>query len=634
MKKIYLLVLFTINLFGQTRNIDNSFSPSDNGAYQQNIGKHGVLLTNGKILTSYSENFNVLSKVIALNPNGSIDNTFNCPGSSGSESTIYAKNDGSFLTRTGFSDTSGNNYVFKSFNADGSEVTSFISPQFSGTSPGTAVAINRVIYQNDGKIIIVGRFNLVNTIPSKNIVRLNNNGSIDTTFNIGSSFSDSRGNNVVNSIVQQSDGKYIVCGSFTSYKGTARYCIARINIDGNVDTTFNVVHTLDSISQITNGFDDQIEDVKIQSNGKIIAVGSDYRTNYNVVSKEVVRLNSDGTRDTSFIHLNLFSISFRYCQIQSDGKILLMDYPYTSRVIKRIDANGGNDSTFTYDNNTTLFHGGNEAIYQQGTKLLIMGNYQGTNGLTRYGIHRVNMDGSLDLSFNPQSGPNTSYLKFLNPGFSGFYLKAKVLLDEKILLTGSFTSYNDVPCRNICRLTQNGELDPTFQLDNLVKIRPTLNSNNRIILQQYDGKILLKLSGGSDPWISANSSYKELIRLNNNGSLDNTFNFNYTGSDITDLKLLSDGKILAIGKSTIFRDSNNKYKILKINTDGTIDTGFTSMLFNQEPASIDIQSDNKIIISFNYSNSSFSYRPVYSLNADGTQDSRFNINLNNEKTVN
>ncbi|SHI73691.1 T9SS type A sorting domain-containing protein [Flavobacterium terrae] len=631
MRKLYALLFFSLTLFSQNRTIDNTFNPSETGIFQQNIGRNGVLLPNGKILTVYHQIDGYSDgKVILLNSDGSIDNSFSCPASvvnvnNSADYKIYAKNDGSFLTLLGYSDSSGNNFSLKSFTSTGSLVSNFTSPQFSGSPAGTAVAINKIIYQNDGKIIIVGRFNNVNGTASKNIVRLNNNGTIDTTFNIGSSFSDSYGNNIVNSIVIQNDGKYIVCGAFTSYRGTARYCIARINTDGSIDTTFNVVRTLDSISSVTNGFDGQIKDVKIQSNGKIIVVGSNYRTNYNIVSKTVVRLNADGTRDTSFIHTNPSSISYEYCQIQNDGKILLNNGAYTGSIIKRINTNGSNDNTFNYTNNTTLL-GWDEAIYLQGTKLLVNGNYSGTNGLTRNGLHRINTDGSLDLTFNPQAGPNSSYINnFNNITFSTIDLKSKVLLDEKILLIGNFTSFNDIPCRSLCRLNQNGDFDSSFQLDNSVKIIPSQNSNTKIVLHQNDGKILLAFNNPS--WAYVSNVSKEIIRLNSNGTLDNTFNFNSTSCGIKDLKLLNDGKILATGSGSFFKNSTN-YKLVKLNANGTIDTDFNSALFPNVPSSIDIQSDNKIIVSFNgNASSAYNYKPIIRLNADGTLDSSFDSTL-------
>ncbi len=631
MRKLYLLLFFNLTLFSQNRTIDNTFNPSETGTFQQNIGRNGVLLSNGKILTVYHQIDGYSDgKVILLNSDGSIDNSFSCPASvvnvnHSADYKIYAKNDGSFLTLLGSSDTSYNSFSLKSFTSTGALVNNFTSPQFSGSPAGTAVTINKIIYQNDGKIIIIGRFNNVNGISSKNIVRLNNDGTIDNTFNVGSSFSDSYGNNVINSIAIQSDGKYIVCGAFTSYRGTARYCIARINTDGSIDSTFNPVRTLDAASNVTNGFDDQINDVKIQSNGKIIAVGSDYRTNYNIVSKTVVRLNADGTRDTSFIHTNAASVSYEYCQIQSDGKILLNDGAYTGNVIKRINSNGSSDNTFNYINNTTLL-GWNEVIYLQGTKLLVIGNYSGTNGLTRNGIHRINTNGTLDLTFNPQAGPNSSYVnEFNNITFSTIDVKSKVLLDEKILLVGNFTSFNDIPCRSICRLNQNGDFDSSFQLDSSVKIIPSQNSNTKIVLHQNDGKILLAFNNPS--WAYVNNVSKEIIRLNSNGTLDNTLNFNSTNCGIKDLKLLNDGKILATGSGSFFKNSTN-YKLVKLNTDGTIDTNFNSALFPNVPSSIDIQSDNKIIVSFNgNANSAYNYKPIIRLNADGTLDTSYDSSL-------
>jgi uncharacterized delta-60 repeat protein len=138
--------------------------------------------------------------------------------------------------------------------------------------------IYKVVIQSDGKIIIGGNF-------TKCVARLNNDGTIDSFFNVGSGF-----NEVVNDIAIQSDGKIICVGSFTSYNGTTRNNIIRLNVDGSLDSSFNV----------GTGFNDSVNTIAIQSDGKIMCGGN--FSSYNETSRnKIARLNSDGSLDANFI---------------------------------------------------------------------------------------------------------------------------------------------------------------------------------------------------------------------------------------------------------------------------------------------------------------------------------------------
>jgi hypothetical protein len=87
----------------------------------------------------------------------------------------------------------------------------------------------------DGKIIFVGVFTSYSGIPFNRIVRINSDASIDDTFNIGTGF-----NNGAEVVSIQPDGKILVGGGFTSYNGTPANKIIRLNSDGTVDGTFNI----------------------------------------------------------------------------------------------------------------------------------------------------------------------------------------------------------------------------------------------------------------------------------------------------------------------------------------------------------------------------------------------------------
>src|SRR5690606_20274470 len=108
-----------------------------------------------------------------------------------------------------------------------------------------------------------------------------------------------------------SDGKIIIGGDFTSYNGTSRNHIVRLNLDGSIDTSF----------VIGTGTNIQVLATSIQSDGKVIVGG--YFTNYNgSFINRIARLNTDGSLDPTFVVGTGANNTVFTSAIQSDGKII------------------------------------------------------------------------------------------------------------------------------------------------------------------------------------------------------------------------------------------------------------------------------------------------------------------------
>src|SRR5436190_1985380 len=131
------------------------------------------------------------------------------------------------------------------------------------------------------------------------VVKAQNAGDIDPTFQIGKSFSKSGSINV---ITTQSDGKIIVGGTFNSYDKISANDIIRLNTDGTIDSTF---------TSATEPFTFVLT-VTLQPDGKILVgdLGS------------IFRLNSNGTLDSTFTPgpAIIFPTAI---SLQSDGKIIV-----------------------------------------------------------------------------------------------------------------------------------------------------------------------------------------------------------------------------------------------------------------------------------------------------------------------
>ena len=247
-----------------------------------------TLQTDGKIIVT--GNFGS-GNAYRLNSNGSLDVTF--------PSTTFSRD--SKVLPNGKILISGSNYL-KLFNPNGSLDTAF-NVQFptSGNTPWTY----KILVQPDGKILICGEFTQVNGVNRGRIARLNQDGTLDTTFN-----PPGGANNSVYDMALQTDGKIIIGGFFTGVNFENRPRLARLNSDGSLDTTY------------TPTIDSTILSVFIQPNGKILIGGA--MTTVNGASRNgIARLNSDGTLDTTFnVGTGANSTAWSF-DLQQDGKILV-----------------------------------------------------------------------------------------------------------------------------------------------------------------------------------------------------------------------------------------------------------------------------------------------------------------------
>ncbi|KAF5045184.1 hypothetical protein DSECCO2_483880 [anaerobic digester metagenome] len=341
----------------------------------------------------------------------------------------------------------------------------------SGTGANNYVITSAI--QADGKIIIGGMFTIYNGTSREHIARLNSDGTIDTTFHPGTGT-----NFYVLASAIQSDGKIIIGGSFTSYNGSPMNQIARLNADGTLDGTFNPGTGPDSV----------IYSIKIQGDGKIL-IGGMFNSYNGIARSRIARLNADGTLDESF-NAGIITGNFvEECAIQSDGKIII----------------GGHITSIS------------------GSP---MGHYV-----------RLNTDGSLDGSFSIGGGANISVSAIA------------VQSDDKILIGGGFTSINGTAINRIVRLNADGNIDSSFTSGSGVDY--WVNS----IITQSDGKIIVAGSFFSYD----GTEIRSIARLNSDGTLEGTFDpGSGANTSINEIKMQSDGKIIVVGYFTLFNGMDKK----------------------------------------------------------------------------
>lgn len=337
-------------------------------------------------------------------------------------------------------------------------------------NPGTGASntVRAVALQSDGKIIIGGEFTTYNGIAASRIARINSNGDIDSTFTSGTG-----ANSTIHAAAIQADGKIIIGGEFTIYNGVSLNHIARLNSDGTLDNSFTVGLGFTRAS----AFAPPISTICIQSDGKII-IGGEF-TGYNGASAPyIIRLNEDGTIDNSFAIGTGAGNIIKKITVQTDGKILVgggftVFNGITGVRLIRLNSDGTRDNTFNASLNQTV----SEIAFQSDGKIIIGGAFTqyGSSSPLTY-IARLNTDGSLD---------NTFSLTGTGLGFTNF-VYAAVQSDDKIVIAGSFTDYNGSSVRRVTRLNNNGSLDTSFSSS----AGTALNNSAHSVILQNDGKII------------------------------------------------------------------------------------------------------------------------------------------------
>ncbi|MFN7563600.1 MAG: immunoglobulin domain-containing protein, partial [Prosthecobacter sp.] len=180
----------------------------------------------------YSVNGTARALIARLNSDGALDTTFGDGlGANATISSMAVQGDGKVVIGGFFSDVYGQaRGGIARINSDGR----WIDFGFSGGLSGTNGFVTSVALQSDGKVLIAGGFTTVNGTARGRIARLHSDGTLDTTFADGLAGA----NNTISTMSLQSNGKMVITGSFTTVNGTARGGIARLNNDGTLDTTF------------------------------------------------------------------------------------------------------------------------------------------------------------------------------------------------------------------------------------------------------------------------------------------------------------------------------------------------------------------------------------------------------------
>ncbi|MFO1487033.1 MAG: Calx-beta domain-containing protein [Verrucomicrobiota bacterium] len=331
------------------------------------------------------------------------------------------------------------------------------------------------------------------------------------------------------------------------------------------------------------GFNDSVFALDLQADGSLL-VGGDFTTANGVPRQRIARLKPDGTLDTHFsTYLTTWgaNATVRSVLAQTDSRILIGGF-FTNvnstilRRIARLNLDGSLDSSFNPGS------GANNPIYALGEtfvtgqrRIVVGGAFTLFNGVSRNSVAQLMDGGAVDNDFNPGTGANgTIYALAVQP-------------DGKILVGGDFTTFNGAPLNHVARLNPNGSVDTSFQPGS------GANDSVRAITVQPDGQILI---GGLFTDVDG-FALNHLARLNSNGSVDTSFNPG-VGADanVNAMAVQVDGRIVVVGDFTRCNDVTRN-RITRLNPDGSVDPTINfGTGANASVAAVLIQPDGNIVL--------------------------------------
>lgn len=550
-----------------------------------------VLLPDGKFV----EFFNIdtatnqsTGPLVRFNADGTLDTTFSFSRDYSGVGGVASTSDGKLIIAAGkivygVGDPRQHQVAdILRLNADGSIDSTFGPAQTTDGGDVRVVTVNK-----DGSIFVSGLFTAFNGNPTQGIVRLLPNGTVDPNFAAVSMTCPARpffgnGCGVATEPVIDADGKIIIAGDFIKVNGVDTLCVARLNHDGTLDSSFNASGFVPT--GFFNGAPTPLRGIGIQSDNKIVIGG---RFNGGSCGNHVplIRLNTDGIRDTDYIYTaclppnGLFQV--RGLVIDGNDRVIAI-----GKSIWRFNTDGSLDSMF--HNPDLSFaqqscaqtdicpEGFNIAFGDAGTTLFLGGTFSdiddagGPSNGERWGAAKFSAsDGSLDTGFTTSGRvgfkiePN-SFLRradgFTLIGFAGFPASYYPPISHsfgRLFSTGEldltfdpiasfnpngplgpdfvgtgFTPFSDGSLlitgvngviANYGRLLADGSEDPNFQGDPNVRFANAIpRADGKLVVSQYDPNL-------NDPNFLQNANAQaavdgtEVQRLNTAGSLDTTF---------------------------------------------------------------------------------------------------------------
>ncbi|QDU22998.1 FG-GAP-like repeat-containing protein [Urbifossiella limnaea] len=371
-----------------------------------------------------------------------------------------------------------------SFDTDG-----LVRTTFGATDTGSAVAV-----QPDGKVVVAGLTTNGNDVA---VVRYNPDGSLDTSFDTDGKATYDLGAGIltpqITGLALQDDGKIVICG-YGNIGGDDDFVVVRLNANGSADTTFS------ADGRATRNFagggtnDDQAFGVAVLGTGatrKIILVGSSDQTTAGTgFDFAVASFNDNGTTDTAFNAGGTPGRLTRTLGGTDRGRAVAIDS--ADRIVVAGFTNGGGtndfgvlrvlpagtvDVAFNGTGTQTVNFGADDqatSVAVRPDDRIVVGGFSDA-GFADFAVAQLTATGLQDTAgFNPTgagavgSAPGRFTFNF---GALGVVERANAIAlqpDDKIVLAG-FSAINATGGNPndfaVARVTADGKLDTSFATD-------------------------------------------------------------------------------------------------------------------------------------------------------------------------
>lgn len=404
-----------------------------------------------------------------------------------------------------------NRFSVCKLNSDGSLDTSFgnggwTSPSLGNDSFYISSYGRRILLQSDGTFIVAGTVaDGYAKTDGYVIARYKNDGTLDTSFNRTGIIQSSIGisSTSFKDAVLQADGKIIIFAN-PSNGHDRDISLVRYNQDGSLDSTFNGGGLV--TTDLQKGSEEYAHAVQVQSDGKVLVAVNIYPTEGSS-SSVLVRYNSNGTLDSGFDKsggaIKKLPLFFWTKELipQIDGKLLLCGYTAVNGnfVVSamRLNSDGSLDLSFNkqgyvisgVDTKSVSISPADATLDHTG-RLLIFGHAYNRNDDTySFALWRFNLDGSPDIKFGNNGRLDTVL------GNQSVAQGIEIQPDNKIVVTGQLF-YDGRVSMVVTRYDSDGKLDLNFGLVNSLDAVKTYNGGSTIILDEdvqiYDAELSTK----------------------------------------------------------------------------------------------------------------------------------------------
>jgi uncharacterized delta-60 repeat protein len=546
--------------------LDETFNPSGFTPYGLFSGTpfpiRGIAIqSDGKIVIGgrfRGGNCNNQVPLVRLNADGSRDNPYiyeDCLPQN--ENGLYGVRN---LTKDANDRIIAVDYSMWRFNTDGSLDNTFHNPVFAFSQHCCQEAFNIAFADGGTRLFVGGYFSDVDDVgvPSNGerwgAAKFSAaDGSLDTSFTT----SGRVGYKIQpNSFLRHADGFTLI--SFARFQ-LAHYppishAFGRLFSTGALDLTFDPIASFDPNGPLGPNF--VSTGFTPFSDGSLLVTGENGNANYG-------RLLPDSSEDPNY-HGDP-GVTFAKAIPRSDGKVVVSQYdpafndgnlPASPNAqaavdgteIQRIDTAGSLDNTLQLDlaivadtqdrdgnGHLTNVYVGSGVLALTVNNTILFG-YLARDG--RYHLVRLNTDGSLDPSFQGQSFPvQVSFIRtqvtdggngspFVNMYFPDDLpvKQAKNVLDNKVVLMGSFATYGGATAHGMLRINTDGSVDPSFSVGEGAQwvVTPETEFRHPSIENLEVGlNSKLLLTGTFEAF--NNTPAPGIINLNPNGTIDPDF---------------------------------------------------------------------------------------------------------------